>query len=778
MAIQLTQTQIDTLNNLRSQGNYPGAYSYLANIVSNTPGADPRLVTWLEDASHINANDGSFISDYVRNATAIAAAKEGQTLTPEQFQNASDQLAEGIIDGILGGGQVKDLDDMMREDVKSVVENLGLNPDGWAGTAGAWLPTWMGGLDLDVNSPFYQDLYKSFHERGIDNFFEITSKWLDIFETSAEALLNATEAQLQNLWQGLNNFFDEFYGDIRNIDVKCSDLYTSAQRFLPLHDPLIIDLDRDGIETTSVSATNPVMFDLDGDGIKTATGWVSSDDGFLVLDRNGNGVIDNGKELFGDATPLIAGGTAHDGFDALRDLDSNGDGQFDANDAQFNNVRLWQDLNQDGISQANELSTLASLGIASLDTGSTVHALTLDNGNQLADLGTYRRVDGTTGDLGQIARLADVNLAQDTFHRTFTDTTPITTEAQALPTMQGSGALRDLREAASLGNAEASTLTARLTQYANATTRDAQLAQLEQLLDAWADTSQMSETLDDRDSSFYVRYDAFGNIQRSQNYLPNFDGSPGNDGAVGAAYWNRDLDLNLTPEYKNLISGWSQKIHILEAFNGRYFFNLPDHTQPGVSAVSGMTLVMSSGDGGGGGIGGESPFLHIRYSQAQLDLLNQSYDALKQSVYDALFLQTRGKPYLDAITLNVDEAGNIVLDYSAMETLLRDHMTQDARTGFQDLADLVNSTGRDLASAGWQIPTFMSDITSVLETTDVGRGFLDNPKSWGLCEDFLLLGDTVANSITGTTQADALLGGAGNNQLNGASASEAWPLAA
>jgi hypothetical protein len=77
--------------------------------------------------------------------------------------------------------------------------------------------------------------------------------------------------------------------------------FTTAQRFLPRRDPLILDLDGDGIETVGVDPNNPILFDHDGDGVKNGTGWVLPDDGFLVLDRNGNGVIDNGTELFGES---------------------------------------------------------------------------------------------------------------------------------------------------------------------------------------------------------------------------------------------------------------------------------------------------------------------------------------------------------------------------------------------------------------------------------------------------------------------------------------------
>ncbi|UJO03548.1 hypothetical protein [Xanthomonas arboricola] len=74
------------------------------------------------------------------------------------------------------------------------------------------------------------------------------------------------------------------------------DLFDRARKWIPRRDPLTLDLDGDGIET--VAASGKVLFDHDGDGIKTGTGWIASDDGLVVLDRNGNGTIDGGSELF------------------------------------------------------------------------------------------------------------------------------------------------------------------------------------------------------------------------------------------------------------------------------------------------------------------------------------------------------------------------------------------------------------------------------------------------------------------------------------------------
>jgi hypothetical protein len=102
-----------------------------------------------------------------------------------------------------------------------------------------------------------------------------------------------------------------------------------AQGLITRFDPLVLDLDGDGIETTNVN-TAANYFDHDGDGFVERTGWVDSDDGFLVMDRNGDGMINDDKELFGDHTILKDGTRATNGFQALAELDSNKDGKIDS----------------------------------------------------------------------------------------------------------------------------------------------------------------------------------------------------------------------------------------------------------------------------------------------------------------------------------------------------------------------------------------------------------------------------------------------------------------
>jgi len=137
---------------------------------------------------------------------------------------------------------------------------------------------------------------------------------------------------------------------------RISDYFAGAQRWFPRRDPLTLDLNNNGLETVPVSATNPVYFDLTGEGVQSSVGWVAPNDGFLTLDRNGDGLINDGTELFGDATPAYEAGTTTpttgktaDGFEALAQEDTNGDGIVNSGDANFANLRVWQDLNQDGV---------------------------------------------------------------------------------------------------------------------------------------------------------------------------------------------------------------------------------------------------------------------------------------------------------------------------------------------------------------------------------------------------------------------------------------------
>ncbi len=166
----------------------------------------------------------------------------------------------------------------------------------------------------------------------------------------------------------------EFFGRWNDVTCRCW-----------AESPVIVDIQGNGFSLTNVA--DGVVFDIRGDGNPYKLAWTSSnsDDAFLVLDRNGNGNIDDGTELFGNFTPQPIN-PERNGFLALAEYDKsenggNGDGIISKKDAIFTSLRLWQDANHNGFSEFSELNTLPELSLAKIELNYKVSKRTDQYGN-------------------------------------------------------------------------------------------------------------------------------------------------------------------------------------------------------------------------------------------------------------------------------------------------------------------------------------------------------------------------------------------------------------
>lgn len=177
-------------------------------------------------------------------------------------------------------------------------------------------------------------------------------------------------------------------------------------------DPLVLDLNANGV-TLSNFDEHPALFDIDHDGLQEVTGWTDGIDAILVNDLNGNGVIDSIAETFSEFYAGTPGATIGEegqrrfanGFAALASLD-NGNRVFDASDAAFGTVRAWVDANRDGRTDANELKTLASLGITSINLNATTQDGLVRDGNEVLASGSFVR-NGTAQEALAVRFLAN-----------------------------------------------------------------------------------------------------------------------------------------------------------------------------------------------------------------------------------------------------------------------------------------------------------------------------------------------------------------------------------
>jgi hypothetical protein len=433
--------------------------------------------------------------------------------------------------------------------------------------------------------------------------------------------------------------------------------------------PLVLDLSGNGFDISQLNDAQHTLFDLDADGIRTSTAWVGPSDALLALDRNHNGIIDSGRELFGNNTALSSGAMAKDGYAALRDLDGDKDGHITKADAAFADLRVWRDINQNGVSDDNELQSLDTVGITDINLSVTTSSSTLADGTHLEG-----SADLTIN--GQVHTYTDVWLAEDPFVREFTQ--PVITDGLSAdtPNIIGSGEVRDLREAAP----QSSALQTLLEQFAQADTPEAQRLLIAPILQAWSNTSGMTTTAQWAAQGHNVSYALAGQ------------------------------DVAQTAQ-------WKQRLSVLETFSGGTYRSL---------ANTGTTAVSAS--------------------------------------------QTRLQPYLDAVTLVIDDTGPH-LDASKLATLLDDTWARNPGKALADLVELQRYAPHTLSSANFDTASRLQDWAASI---DNNSPLYARMHQLGILNTGQTTGSNGADILLATTDNQVCHAGDGNDLLSGGTGNDTY----
>lgn len=221
---------------------------------------------------------------------------------------------------------------------------------------------------------------------------------------------------------------------IRNLQ----DTFALTKNTVNIYSPLVLDLDGDGVETVSWQQKE-IYFDHAADGFAERTAWAGKDDGILVRDLNGNGRIDTGRELFGDNT-LVAGVAAASGYEALKALNSNGDGLISSADAAWSQLKVWKDANSNGITEAGELLTMADAKVKNIRLNYTQSDFVDAQGNAHLQEGTYLRTDGV------VRKTSDVWFNVDPLFAKDLTTTLVSPDIAILFDIKGTGLVSDLHQ--------------------------------------------------------------------------------------------------------------------------------------------------------------------------------------------------------------------------------------------------------------------------------------------------------------------------------------------
>ena len=217
--------------------------------------------------------------------------------------------------------------------------------------------------------------------------------------------------------------------NVMDADVSTPEATPKAEISIDRGCPLVLDLTGDGIRTLNIDDTN-IYFNIQNSDFSNKTGWISKYDAFLAIDKDNDGKITHQEELFGTET--------QSGFEVLADYDSNNDGIINSSDSQFGSLKIWQDLNENGITDEGELKSLTDAGIASINLNA-VKINDEQNNNTITGMSTFTTTDGT------MLHIYNVNLAFNKIYTQYNGSYELSADVLDMVWLRGYGQVADLQ---------------------------------------------------------------------------------------------------------------------------------------------------------------------------------------------------------------------------------------------------------------------------------------------------------------------------------------------
>ena len=429
---------------------------------------------------------------------------------------------------------------------------------------------------------------------------------------------------------------------------------------ISLYDPIALDLNNNG-KIDTITLENGVFFDHNGDEIAFKSSWISGDDGILARDINGDKEINSGAELFGNFTQLKNGELAKNGFEALKDLDSDDNGVFDESDKTFNEILVWQDYNSNGKAESGELKSLSEHGIKSINLEFLDDNTALDKDNKQILVGSFSINDSDN------ALASDIDFSVNTVEREM---------AESAGLIKGTGFVRDLADALVLSANSDNALVDIYNEFASLDEKQKQLKILPKLVNEWAKTSKHYKSINDDES--FLQQNKINIVNIRSDVSTSYVNSLKSNDKVAI---NQELENTNNANIQSLTPSGLNKL-----LNQR---NIDQDLLKQVLELKDKYSVLQAFSG---------KDIQTLYYDSNEDLLNikanitKSYQAILDYTYKSSLMQTRLKEYANDLKLLVDtnmqdDSLKTLIDYSDALNKLENKAKDNLKEAFIDLIE-------------------------------------------------------------------------------------------